>query len=499
MGCVGEYMLEIISSKLKRELIIVEFLYKNREMHSVDELIRLTEVTERTIRADIERINENFPSLHIEISKKNQIKLECPDSIGLEYIYRKAMNISIEFNFFEQLLTNPKQTMNFYIKKLFISESLLRKIVHKWNKIFIKRELNALIITFPVVAIEGDEMTIRKLYHRYLVEKYERNFQQNFLKAGSTWEMMTRIGKTLSIEIPYPEHLKFSHWIFVCVSRIKCGYFLKKNNYSERGAEIAKLLYNDISKDVLFIEQFKYNYQVSMSVETLLDILDVLDYDLLLSSRLTKDIDRYEQKELGISMKALNFFLLSLYDSIGFENSSLEQTLAFLYNFLLFQYRVPFFFRNRFGEFREYIKKESPSFLTMFEYCIETSTLPNYLKENTKLRNEFLYFTVTHTDSLLEMLPKLSIRKKILILTTFHHNYENVLKEKIENVFEGSLSVSLYHSEEFQFDVEYLKQFDLILTNYEHMPKELENKIIFIDMSMSAYIDFFEKIEAKLK
>lgn len=113
------------------------------------------------------------------------------------------------------------------------------------------------------------------------------------------------------------------------------------------------------------------------------------------------------------------------------------------------------------------------------------------------MRNEFLYNIVTHTPSLLEKMPKLIVQKKVLILTTFHSSHEKSLKEMIENKFSGNVLVSLYYSEGLQLDIEYLENFDVILTNYELGSKELESKIVYADVGAST--ELLGKVEETLK
>lgn len=96
---------QIISSTLKRELIIIQYLYKNKGAHSMEELTKLTEVTKRIIQTDIEWINKTFPFTSIDGKSRNQIELKSSNNVGLESAYRKIMFISVEFIFLGYFLT----------------------------------------------------------------------------------------------------------------------------------------------------------------------------------------------------------------------------------------------------------------------------------------------------------------------------------------------------------------------------------------------------------
>ncbi len=249
-------MLEVISPALKRQLRIIQYLYKKKEPCRTKELAELLEVSEKTIRADMNHIDENFTLLNIEVSSNSQVKLNCSDYVGIEYVYRKIMDLSLEFKIFEYLLSNSDRSIGEYLKKFFVSESMFRRIIQKWNKAFAKRGLPVTIDISPVVTVQGNEMIVRQLYYRYFIEKYEGDFQNEFWKKGnSIWEFITRVWSILEMDISYSTHLKLSYWVFVSIQRVRKGYFVEKE-YTETGKKIAQLLCDEISKDIVFIEQF---------------------------------------------------------------------------------------------------------------------------------------------------------------------------------------------------------------------------------------------------
>lgn len=490
-------MLEVISPALKRQLQVIQYLYQKREPYRTKELVELLKASEKTIRADINHINENFTLLNIEIGSNGQVKLNCSDYIGIEYVYRKIMGLSLEFKIFEYLLSNSDRSISEYLKKFFVSDSMFRRIIQKWNKAFEKRGLPVTIDISPVVTIQGNEMVVRQLYYRYFIEKYEGDFQNAFWeKNGSIWEFITRVWNILEMKISYSTHLKLSYWVFVSIQRVQKGYFVEKE-YTEAGEKIAQLLCDKISKDIVFMEQFMYDNHVRLSVELLVDMMEIHDFDLLLLERLKKDISSYEQKETGLSLVAIKEFLFSLFESVGYHDLTLEKTSISVYNSLVFLNEIPFFFYDPYQEFKAYVKTENPQFVAIFENLLEESALPSAFKQKDELKNELLYYVVIHSESLLERVAHLTSQKKILILTTYYYKYMFWLKGKIERRFARTVAVSLYQSYQLQFDREYLSQFDIILTNYDRLPSEFQDRTIYLDVGVSA--TFWEKIERKLK
>lgn len=490
-------MRDVISAALERELQIIQMLYEESECKSVKELGEKIEASEVTIRKDIKRISENFSFLQIEVNSRGQIKLNYPDYVGMEYVYRRAMNLSLELKIFEYLLNRKNYSISKFTEVFFISESMFRRIIHKWNQAFANRGLAVSISTYPTVTIQGEEIVVRQLYHRYMAEKYEGNFRSELSgELSSIWELITRIWDIFGTKISYATHLKLSYWAFICLQRIKQGYHIKKE-HTEAGKKMAQKLYDTISKDIVFMEQFVFDYHIGLSVEVLLDIIEIYDYDLLLKERLSREISNYENKEINLSIKSVKDFLSSLYESVQYHNAPLEKTSIALYNSLVFQNRIPFFFYDFYREFKKYIKQENPVFFHLFEGNLQNSTLPDYLKENDELKYELLYYVVIHSKSLLDIFDDTTKQKKVLILTTYYYKYMYWIRDEIEKRFGGSVSIALFQSNEFRVEIDYLNQFDIILSNYENLPIELENRVIYLEAGASA--TFWEKLTKKVK
>lgn len=321
----------------------------------MEELTELTKVTERTIQTDIDRINKTFPLISIESDSKSLIELKCSNNVGLESVYRKVMFISVEFTFLEYLLTNPKQTINFYVEELSISESLLRQIINKWNKMFERRAMDVSISTFPSITIEGDERTIRQLFKQYMIEKYGGNFPRKFGEESSIKELITYAEKVLSIEVPFSSRMRLFYWLFVNIQRIKHRNFIDPKDYTQSGKILAQSLYANVNKDILFMERFRHRHQIRLSFDIVLDLVDIHDYEItILDYVSTEEVD-HGQKESNFFIKGLKDFLLSFYNSVGYESLVLEQTLATISNSFRFQHNIPFFFYNYHGEFKEHV------------------------------------------------------------------------------------------------------------------------------------------------
>ncbi len=495
----GEVHDMIINSRLQRELQIIQYLLKKRGHCEVrvDELVSLVNTSEGTVLSDINRINKNFAYLYINITSDGQVSLNCPDHVGLEYVYRKIMEESLEFQILEYLLTDPKQPLFVYIDRFFISESKFRRIISKWNRILSNRGLPVSISISPVVALQGDEMTIRKLYYRYLIEKYEADFHHNFFKKRYTlWGLVKRISSTYSIEVAHETKKKLSYWLYVCIQRMKNGYYMEKKR-TETKKRIAQLLYNKISRNSVFTAQFSYENQVDFSVEVLFDLMETYGFGSLLSGEAMIGLHDHENEKTGLSLKAVRDFLFSFFDSVNYQDASFDLTAVAVHRFLNFIDVVQYFFYDPYRGYKEYIKVENPQFVLLFEKHVEESSLPDYIKGNNVLKDELLYYIVFYTKTILEKAVHLKNQKKIIILTTYYYRYVEWLKGMIERKFPGTVAVSFYQSHQLQFDGDYLEDFDLILTNYDDLPRQLEKRAIYLDVGVTPY--FWRKLEKELK
>lgn len=164
----GDNMRQILSSKTRRQLELVELLFENEWITFVKASERL-KVPTKTLKADINELDLLFNEIKIKISKKHGINLVVDSNFSRANIYQTFLKNSIEFQIIQNIFVNNYTCMLDLANELFISISTLKRIVSRINKVI---QVEGFVVNLKKMRLAGDPLSICNFMHYYYKEKY---------------------------------------------------------------------------------------------------------------------------------------------------------------------------------------------------------------------------------------------------------------------------------------------------------------------------------------
>ncbi|EOH91559.1 helix-turn-helix domain-containing protein [Enterococcus villorum] len=125
-------MLDILSKKMKRQLLLLKLLFEG-ETYRFQELEHQLNCSSKTLRNDLIDIDSYAKEIKIHTDRESGVYAEIAPHVTEEYVYRTIMNESIEYHFLESILLNRYTNYLELAEQLFISESTLRRMVNRIN------------------------------------------------------------------------------------------------------------------------------------------------------------------------------------------------------------------------------------------------------------------------------------------------------------------------------------------------------------------------------
>ena len=98
-------MLNILSKKMKRQLLLLELLFEG-ETYRFQDLESQLKCSSKTLRNDLMDIDSYAKEINIHTDRENGIFAEIAPHVTEEYIYRIIMNESIEYQVLEAIVLN---------------------------------------------------------------------------------------------------------------------------------------------------------------------------------------------------------------------------------------------------------------------------------------------------------------------------------------------------------------------------------------------------------
>lgn len=160
-------MLNILSKKMKRQLLLLELLFEG-ETYRFQDLERQLNCSSKTLRNDLIDIDSYAKEIKIHTDRESGVYADIAPHVTEEYIYRTIMNESIEYQFLEAILLNNYTSYLELAEKLFISESTLRRMVNRINLALKQYRLRIR----GLIRLTGEKQMIEKLTIHLLLEKY---------------------------------------------------------------------------------------------------------------------------------------------------------------------------------------------------------------------------------------------------------------------------------------------------------------------------------------
>ena len=429
---------------LDKELALLRYLNHNIGAHITSkELADYLDVSTRTIRNYIKRLNENEPNLIISDSNGYTINLE-KNYENIDYNNIKSQR---KIYILRRLIKNVNRGLDLYdlADSLYISESTLKSTIHSINKEIRQWDVTIKIQDFKIY-IEGNHYAIRHLLLNILNQSSVENFSLSH-------EIQEILGPDIKLDDLYKICLKYLG------AETRNTFFLKNLVFhlsiALDRATTEATTHQEFSNVVVeqIIEEIQNNYSLYFIKE------DLIEFNELFEQIYHRKLDISKGKSNESINKISNILKeLEVVYGISFENDDFKNRLFIHINSLYQRAQRNIFSRNLSFE---KIKVKYP---ILFDIAVYLASL---LEKNLdiEINDDEIAFLALHIGAFLENEPSSSnIRLKTAIVTPGYLDEGTKIATQIKHEFSNDLLVTDI------LDVDIFNQvtdsFDLIITNF---------------------------------
>ena len=127
-------MRKILDTAHQRRIRLLEILLSKNDYVTMSSLAKEVEASERTVAEDLTQLKVKYSEeLHMEISRKNGVRLIHPNISSAGLVFRDTFQESVALMWLKELLLHPNQSMEYYEEKLFASKSTLLRMLPRIN------------------------------------------------------------------------------------------------------------------------------------------------------------------------------------------------------------------------------------------------------------------------------------------------------------------------------------------------------------------------------
>lgn len=124
------FLRELLDGSAQRIIRILETLLEEDGSMTLDRLALTLNASQRTLADDLNLLQDRWGNLlHLEVTRKNGISLHNHNISAIGVVCRDLFNESVGLRWLRELLFHPRQTMETYEKRLFVSNSTLRRLL----------------------------------------------------------------------------------------------------------------------------------------------------------------------------------------------------------------------------------------------------------------------------------------------------------------------------------------------------------------------------------
>jgi hypothetical protein len=262
----GLEMRRLLNKVDERHLKLLEVLWEGG-WKTTEVLAGILHTSERTLRKDIQAINNYIDPLYIETSLKSGIYLHTQSRHSKSYIYSKILSESLEFSLIECSFLEKFNDLHELCEMNFISEETTKKMIRKLNPILKEEQ-----IYFDAAGrLCGSEIVLRQFMVRYMLEKYEHVShictEKQFLLLE---ELITRflqenpeMTKKESADYSMMKKLKMS--VYLSIKRLKKNHLIQEE-------QIEKPIKTNFLEDSRLLEGFAEHYDFVLTKSGIKDL-----------------------------------------------------------------------------------------------------------------------------------------------------------------------------------------------------------------------------------
>ena len=464
-------MRSILDKTTQRTIHIIEALSETTTWLTLKDLSILTDSSERTVAQDISMIKKRWGNyLNIETSNKNGIRVHEPNIAKTGKTIIDLLNESVGLLFLEAILLYPRNKIEFYEQKLFVSRSTLLRLLPKINQFLSEKELWIQNQENQYELKGTNEQYLRQFFACFLIELHGLTLKDELkdLKINIIGET---IGNILSLNIPskdkeyiLEDNISISYLIMlyiVSLIRENEGYCINSNH--KLGSELSPEAYS----------YFK-SYFPNMTMDKFAPI-----HEYIINIYMGWDSKDEEEKVLS----AIDSFCKRIFNSL--QSTPSKQVMDRLFFTLKSLYLVaksrPYETSVLFDRIKYFSLSFKKNNETMYQFVKKNleifSNEVNY--DMSKRLHDFLFWMCLNYPEF----SKTSGSKCVLVISDFGKQHTDYLKQFFDSYFntKGSTILTMTSSDYMSALTTSLQPYHFIISTIPDLPIEHKHIILVND------------------
>lgn len=468
-------MRELLDSTSKRRLLILERLSHSEKWISSQELADLCQASLRTINNDIHYLRENWsPTLLIETSKKNGVRLITPSTSQFHHIYTQTLKKSDTFRFIEEIFYEPTQSLDYWVEKLFISESSLYRISNQINRSLMRSNIR--FSKRPCCLTSKNESDVRYFYTTYFTELYSMVDWPFALDAKKTLDFIECYLQAKNFPADDLELQSFSFLLAISAIRFQQGFFEVATEPAVSPSELPDALIFDQVKEQLaeILEPLGITnleaFWIDINHTYYFSPLNCPPADLAAIHAVMQSFIQYIQAVLDLTIQPRDY-----------QNLTSILTQIYLYDrkhpyphYLLF---------NTYSYNARTIQSQFPIFTGVIDTGLEALGKALDFPQIDRYRSNFYCWLFFRWHDLPCQIDQLKKRCRTLILSNLGHDHAALLASLVRRNFGDKVEVVSSNKNSLFFDhedVQFAEEFDTVIANFE-IPTLASTKLLVFD------------------
>lgn len=461
-------IINLLSKQDKRYLVILESLFI-KESTTLNDLMTVTNSSRKTIREDLQVINEFIDPMVIKTSHDG-CHLDYPLNIGIDYIYSCILKNSLEYTFLEMIFFEKKGSIEAYAEDLYLSPSTIRRMITRINKQTKKYDFQ---ISTAKLQLVGNEAHIYNTIIHYFKEKY---IHQNY-----PFSNIQKKALHMLINYALKKHSEFntmsdieSLQLIVLVSLVRI-----QNNHHiiiDTKTEIDDFL-TEILKDKMLKTLFKSVFRIEFSKHNIIHLFYpfikggfAFTYDDVL--KVTKRDSRIKQHINNASQ-----YIDNIASILGLPISNKEQIIIEVFNLIILNAGKDYLLFNKRKFFLDYFAKESPYITNILYKEIENNFF--YLDDITDNdKDQFIYILVIHWKELSNKIYSFNPIYRVGIYMNWDVEHNSFISGILSQHFLGRLTFEPIVASGYEDAKVIFKNYDFILTNISNLKADGINFLV---------------------
>jgi len=474
-----------------RQIFLLEFLLKQHEYLSANQLAEKYGVSTKTVYQDIDKLNDFFDkgelkSRIVKVPRKG-IKLSANEerkklhSLLLENKHESGVqDYSPEYReseLIKRLFINQEELDIYdFAEEMYVTESTVHRDIDKLEKNLGQFNLK-IRIKHDQLFVDGDEWNIRKALQSYVIQAQSLGREENLERFFS--EKDIEICKEAISRLSQKYHHQFSEE-YSCLLLVECLVFKKRTEHNNCLTERTSNLINDLNHlEVYFFSGELLESVINKSFSEISPYeIEAMAYSLLaygFSIQSADYIQNIEHQVNELIIKVSNLLSLDLS-----KDNHLKLMLSNHISKMIFRLRNQIYITN---PALEEIKKQYSSLFNVIWIAIRG--LSKYYEIN--ISNEELAFIVIHFQLAIEKIVK---PLNIVVICQNGIATSELIMSKLHKIFDSDAKITNINARELDFYD--LSNIDLIISTIA-LP---EVKVPVIEVSPILTKDEIESIRS---